>query len=117
MTRTAAFFAIVILALMPGAPARAQAIFPPVFGTGNGVYIDAEGTLHQRQTDTANDLATQRLRAKALNQPPKAQDLTYVSLPRLFAEVQSLTEQKKELSDNIRYLSGLTQIRYVFVYP
>jgi hypothetical protein len=117
MTRTAAFFGIVILALMPGAPARAQVIFPPVFGTGNGVYIDADGTLHQRQTDTANDLAAQRLRAKALNQPPKAQDLTYVSLPRLFAEVQSLTEQKKEIPENLRYLSGLTQIRYVFVYP
>jgi hypothetical protein len=117
MTRTAAFLAIVILPLMPGAAARAQVVFPPIFGTGNGVYIDAEGTLHQRQTDTANDLAAQRLRAKALNQPPKAQDLTYVSLPRLFAEVRSLTEQKKEIPDNFRFLSGLTQIRYVFVYP
>jgi hypothetical protein len=113
----AALFVLLTMGFIAAVPGRAQVIFPPVFGTGNGVYIDADGTLHQRQTDTANDLATQRLRAKALNQPPKSQDLTYVSLPRLFAEVQSLTEQKKELSDNLRYLSGLTQIRYVFVYP
>jgi hypothetical protein len=116
MTRTT-FFAVLVLTFIVVPQSRAQVIFPPVFGTGNGVYIDADGTLHQRQTDTANDLATQRLRAKALNQPPKAQDLTYISLPRLLAEVQSLTEQKKELPDDLRYLSGLTQIRYVFVYP
>ncbi|MDB5324261.1 MAG: hypothetical protein JWN40_5892 [Phycisphaerales bacterium] len=116
MTRTT-FFAVLVLTFIFVPQSRAQVIFPPVFGTGNGVYIDADGTLHQRQTDTANDLATQRLRAKALNQPPKAQDLTYISLPRLLAKVQSLTEQKKELPDDLRYLSGLTQIRYVFVYP
>jgi hypothetical protein len=97
--------------------ARGQVILPPVFGTAAGVYIDADATLHQRQTDTASDLASQRLRAKALNQPPKAQDLTCVSLPRLFAAVRSLSEQKKETPENLRYLSGITQIRYVFVYP
>jgi hypothetical protein len=118
MTRSSILIAVVATLLLAAAPAsRAQVIFPPVFGTGNGVYLDADGTLRQRQTDGANDLATQRLRAKALNQPPRAQDLTYVSLPRLLAEVRSLSEQKKELPDDLRYLSGLTQIRYVFVYP
>jgi hypothetical protein len=116
--RRTVFSAILTATLIPAIASRAQVtVFPPVFGTGNGVYIDADGTLHQRQTDTANDLAAQRLRAKALNQPPKSQDLTYISLPRLFEAVQSLTEQKKDLPDNLRYLSGLTQIRYVFVYP
>jgi hypothetical protein len=116
--RRTVFLAILMATLIPAFASRAQVtVFPPVFGTGNGVYIDAEGTLHQRQTDTANDLATQRLRTRALNQPPKAQDLTYVSLPRLFAEVRSLSEQKKEIPDDLRFLSGLTQIRYVFVYP
>src|SRR6266536_2262793 len=116
MTRTTAF-ALFFLILSPAPIARGQTIFPPVFGSAAGVYIDAEATLHQRQSDTASDLASQRLRAKALNQPPKAQDLTYVSLPRLFAEVRSLSEQKKEVPENLRYLSGITQIRYVFVYP
>jgi hypothetical protein len=96
----------------------AQVIPVPIFAQPPaGVNIDANGTISTRQTDKTSDLAVQRLRAKALNQPPKNQDLTYVSLPRLFAEVQSLTSQKKELPDNLRYLSGMTQIRYVFVYP
>src|SRR5689334_11692442 len=82
-----------------------------------GVKIDANGTISERQIDNGSELAAQKLRAKAINQPPKNQDLTYVSLARAFAEVQSLTSQKKEIPDSLRYLSGMTQIRYVFVYP
>src|SRR5258708_39848861 len=115
MTRTVPF-AVLLLALSFASAARGQVIFPPVFGTAAGVYIDADATLHQRQTDIASDLASQRLRAKALNQPPKAQDVTYVSLPRLFDEVRSLSEQKKEVAGNLPDLSGMTEIRYVFVY-
>jgi hypothetical protein len=116
MTRV--FRLIAVMLICGGMPrASGQAIFPPVFGTGNGVYIDADSTLHQRQTESANDLAVARLRAKALNHPPAAQELTYISLPRLFDEVRSLVEAKREIPDNLRYLSGLTQIRYVFVYP
>jgi hypothetical protein len=90
----------------------------PVFNTAPaGVKIDANGTISARETDTSSELAAQRLRGRAMNQPPKNQDLTYVSLSRLFAEVKSLTEQKKEIPDSVRYLSGLTQIRYVFVFP
>jgi hypothetical protein len=116
--RTVAGYLVVLgfcVAATSGAPA--QVIVPPVFGTGNGVYIDADSTLHQRQTDSANDLAVARLRAKSLRHPPKAQDLTYVSLPRVLAEVKKLVEAGKEIPADLRYLSGLTQIRYVFVYP
>ena len=88
MTRIIAF-AVFFLAFSLAPTSRGQVILPPVSGGVGGVYIDADATLHQRQTDTASDLASQRLRAKALNQPPKAQDMTYVSLPRLFAEVRS----------------------------
>lgn len=96
----------------------AQLIPVPVINTPPaGVKIDANGTLSARQTDNTSELAAQRVRARALNQPPKNQDLTYVSLPKLFAEVQSLTAANKELPDRLRFLSGLTQIRYVFVYP
>jgi hypothetical protein len=84
---------------------------------GNGVYIDADSTLHQRQTDAANDLAAARLRAKSLQHPPATQDLTYVSVPRLLSEVKKLVEAKKEIPADLRYLSGLTRIQYVFVYP
>jgi len=116
MTRVAGW--LVVLGLCGvAASSRAQVILPPVFQTANGVYIDADSTLHQRQTDTANDLAAKRLRAKALAHPPADQDLTYVSLPRLLEQVKTLVEQKKELPPDVRYLSGLTRIRYVFVYP
>jgi hypothetical protein len=98
-------------------PARGQAV--PVFPVNNGVagvYIDADGTVRNRQVDNSSDLATQRLRAKALSQPPKSQAMTYVSLPKALAELRTLTEQKKEVPDNVRFMSGITQIRYVFVY-
>src|SRR5206468_11424961 len=82
-----------------------------------GVIIDADGKLQQRQVDDKNDLAAQRLRAKTLNQPPRSQGLTYVSLSKLFAEVRSHAEAKQELPESVRYLSGLTQVRYVFLFP
>jgi hypothetical protein len=117
MTRVARHLVLLGLYVV-AASSQAQVILPPpVFGTGNGVYIDADATLHQRQTDTSNDLAVARLRAKALAHPPAAQDLTYVSLPRLLEQVKTLVEQKKDLPPEVRYLSGLTRIRYVFVYP
>jgi hypothetical protein len=121
MTRLVALSIAALFVAIVAHSSRAQVV-PPIggigfFGGGNGVYLDPDGTLHQRQTDTAGDLAVQRLRAKALNQPPKAQAMTYVSLPRLLAQVRELAEQKKELPDDVRYLSGLTQLRYVFVYP
>jgi hypothetical protein len=67
--------------------------------------------------DQTGDVAAQRLRAKALNQPPKAQAITYVSLRKLQAELRAAAEQKKELSDDLRFLSGITQVKYLFVFP
>jgi hypothetical protein len=117
MRRVAGYLVVLGLCVAAASDARGQVIVPPVFGTSNGVYIDADSTLHQRQTDGANDLAVARLRAKSLQHPPAAQDLTYASLPRVLAEVKKLAEEKKEIPPDLRYLSGLTQIRYVFVYP
>ncbi len=109
---------LAMIALLIPAIARAQ---PIVVGNNQnnvgGVYIDTDGTVKSRQTDTTSDLAAQRLRAKALNQPPKAQALTYVSLPRVIEQVKALTEAGKEIPDDLKYLSGLTQVRYVFVFP
>jgi len=82
-----------------------------------GVYIDTDGTVKMRQTETTNELATQRLRAKALAQPLKGQPITYISIPRVLAEARTLTEAGKEIPDDLKYLSGLTQIRFVFVFP
>jgi hypothetical protein len=119
MTRTAGFFSLIVALSMTALVSRGQvAPFPVVFNNSvAGVYVDPDGTLHQRQTDATGDLAAQRLRMKALNQPPPAQDLTYVSLPKTFEELRAIVEKKEQIPDKLHYLSGLTQIRYVFVYP
>jgi hypothetical protein len=98
--------------------ARGQITPFPVFGgtTPGGVYIDPEGTLAQKQVDQSGEAANQRLRAKAVNQPPKNQAITYVSLAKLQEQLKALAEQKKELPEDLKYLSGLTAVRYVFVY-
>lgn len=108
---------VILLSVRAGAQVTPPGIGGTVINTGNGVIIDPDGKLQQRQVDDKNDLAAQRLRAKTLSQPPKSQDLTYVSLAKLFAEARTHVEAKQELPDNLRYLSGLTQVRYVFLYP
>ena len=112
--------AVLSLALVVWNPPLAQGIgvggigFPAV--TPAGVSIDAQGHVNVRQADTANELAGQRLRAKALSGAPKGQGMAYVSLPKVLAELKERSGQKKPLSDELRFLSGITQLRYVFVY-
>jgi hypothetical protein len=97
---------------------RAQVTpFPAVISNASGVYIDPDGRLQARQVDDKNELAAQRLRAKALAKPPANGDVTYLSLGKLLGEVRSHVEAKRELPDAVRYLSGITQLRYVFVFP
>ena len=113
MTRTAGFFSILTAFSITALVARGQVTpFPTIFNNSvAGVYVDPDGTLHQRQTDATGDLAVQRLRMKALNQPPAAQDLTYVSLPKVgtklsangrFGEIESV----KATSDLYSGVSG-----------
>jgi hypothetical protein len=108
---------VIFLGVRAGAQVTPPGIGGTVINTGNGVIIDPDGKLQQRQVDDKNDLAAQRLRVKALNQQLKSQDLTYVSLAKLFAEVRSHVEAKQELPERLRHLSGLTQVRYVFLFP
>jgi hypothetical protein len=98
------------------------AVLPP------GVKIDPEGHIGARQQETTDELAAQRLRVKAAQQAasaagkagvaqPGPDGLTYVSLTKVLVEARRVVEEKKELPENLRYLAGLTQVRYVFVYP
>ena len=85
-----------------------------------GVSINAEGLLENATIDNMGVLA--RLSAKAVGQVPgdlnEAVPLRKVSLRRLEEAIQtSLKGGDKELPAEIRYLAGLQQIRYVFVYP
>jgi hypothetical protein len=123
MTRiTAPAVLLTLLLAAASHHAGAQILVPPVNNVA-GVRISAEGHVEMRQQDATEMVAAQRLRARALTQassksaPPATPAIVYVSLTKALAEARSLIEQKKEIPDNLRYLSGMTQLRYVFVYP
>lgn len=83
-----------------------------------GVWVDTEGVLRLREHDAAA-LAAERRRVQRLLQAGEtsSDQLVYVSLPRLFAEVRRRVEAGEPLSDELRCLHGLVKLRYVFVYP
>ena len=67
--------------------------------------------------DVKDELATMKARAKAAAEAGKAERLCFVSLPKTFAQARALTEAGKPLPEELKYLGGLTQVRYVFVFP
>ncbi|MCS7304717.1 MAG: DUF1598 domain-containing protein [Thermoguttaceae bacterium] len=84
-----------------------------------GVSIDPEGILQNAQVD-----ATGQLRQILLKQlAPVPQDLAQptelrkISLRGLESAIQQALEAGKPLPDEVKYLAGLQQIRYVFVDP
>jgi hypothetical protein len=87
------------------------------FGSVPGVYLDTDGKVQCRQLDSTRELAAMRTRARAAEAAAKDSKLCYISLPKLFAQVRALRAAKKEIPDELRFLGGLTQIRYVFVFP
>jgi hypothetical protein len=104
--------------LIGAAWARGQ-IVPPfeIGGNAGGVYIDADGTVRYRLTDADKRLEQTRARARSNAIGRKDEKLCYISLPKLFTELQSLRDAGKEAPERLRYLGGMTQLRYVFVYP
>ncbi len=88
---------------------------------GNGVVVDANGVLRTRVVrDPTGYLTRQRLAAaKAalapdLARPSKSRK---VSLTRLEAQVAKQMATGQGITDDMRYLAGLTRIRNVFYYP
>ena len=79
-----------------------------------GVHVDAAGVLRSRTVDPDPRLAEIRKGAKNLPKDPK---LLYVSLPRVLAEAKRAVDAGKPIPDDVRWLGGLTRIRYVFVFP
>jgi hypothetical protein len=102
-----------------GLNASAQGQLVPAFNFGGapGVYLDTDGKVQCRVQDSTRELAAMRARARAARLAEKDPKLAYVSLPRLFSQLQSLRSAKKEIPDELKYLGGLTQIHYVFVFP
>jgi hypothetical protein len=86
---------------------------PPV----PGVYIEQDGNVRSREVDQTKRLAELRARAKYAAQSAKDPTLSFVSLPKTFAAARAAIDAGNPVPDELRYLGGLTQIRYVFLYP
>jgi hypothetical protein len=88
---------------------------------GNGVVVDANGVLRTRVfRDPTGYLTRQRLAAARAALPPelaRPSKSRKVSLNRLEAVVAHRLATGQGLTDEIRYLAGLTRISNVFVYP
>lgn len=119
-------WSITLLALVAAMTAPASAQILPPFDPDNplsaGVQVDADGLLAvRRSTEDPKLLATRKaafLKAQRLARAADDKDqLTYISLPRLFAEAKSHIDAGKELPEKLRYLDGMTKLRYVFVFP
>lgn len=120
--RNALLLTCVLIALVLTAHSALAQFIPGVTGFGSdvaGVAISPEGHVRSREIDPRQDLAERRARARdaaanknATNDPA----LVYVSLPKAFAEARACVGAGKPIPDDLLYLGGMTQLRYVFVY-
>ncbi len=47
----------------------------------------------------------------------KNSKLTFISLPKLIAQVRHLREQQQPIPQSLQYLGGMTRLQYVFIFP
>ncbi len=108
---------VVALAMLSNTSLNAQ-IFERTRSVG-GVSVNADGVLATATLDDQGKLA--RLSAQALQHVPgdlaEFADLRKISLRRLQAAIEEALKHDRPLPDEIKYLAGLQQIRYIFVYP
>ncbi len=104
-------FCAVLAIAAPGAYAQ----------TGNGVVVDADGVLRTRVfPDPTGMLTRQRLAAAQAALAPdlaRPSKLRKVSLNRLEAEIAKRLASGQGITDEMRFLAGLTRVRNVFFYP
>ena len=90
-------------------------------GNVGGVYVDPEGMLRESNTLSEGDLQRQRddtaYEGQASKAVSAASPLRKVSLRRLEQAVAGLHETGNPLPPDMRYLAGLTAVKFVFVYP
>ena len=88
---------------------------------GNGVVVDANGVLRTRVVlDRGGYLTRQRLAAAKATLPPdiaRPSKSRNISLTRLEALIAERVATGQGITDDMRYLAGLTRIRNVFYYP
>jgi hypothetical protein len=122
MTHTALFRRLHILAalfaLLFSSLAHAQQQPPDDGGFVFGISIDPNGAIQFREQHAKAELAKVRARRMIRETPADADKrLKFVSLVKLAADLREHVEADKPLPDEIKHVGGLTQIRYVLVYP
>lgn len=103
-------------------PTQSQAQIVPNNPLTSGVRIDARGLLATRTPTGDPRLLSKRQIAfnRAMRLARATGDdnqLTYISLPKLFADAKALIDEGKPLPDRLKYLDGMTKLRYIFVFP
>lgn len=87
----------------------------------SGVYVAPDGVLKTvTRGGDPRDLATLRQRTRnvsATKDASKRATVRKVSLPRLARELLDLHAAGKPIPDELRFLAGLQQVQYLFVYP
>ena len=106
-----------ILITLSAAAAHGQIAGALNFGGAPGVYLDLQGNVRCREIDANDRLAAMRARIKAAGDSGKNEKLVYLSLPKLLNQARDLRAAGKEIPDELRFLGGLTSIRYVFALP
>lgn len=85
-----------------------------------GVVVDTDGVLRMSFPDPTGELTRQRFAAAKAVLDPKvaaASPLRKISLNRLEKAIQDKLANHGRLPDEMRYLAGLTRLKYVFLYP
>lgn len=90
-------------------------------GQAAGIDVDASGVLRMKTVaDPTGELTRKRLLQSRVALDPqlvRPSRLRKISLTRLEQAVQAALDNNTGLTDEMRYLAGLTRIQYVFVYP
>jgi hypothetical protein len=88
-------------------------------GAVGGVKVDVDGVLSNPQVSELKELR-QAWQAGLQEVPAdllKPTDLRFVSLKRLEAEAARAQQAGTPIADAVRFMAGLTRIKYVLVYP
>lgn len=115
-TRPILSIALIILALLPS-----LALAQNDGGNNNqifGISVNPDGAIEFRQKDANSELAKIRSRRPSKEAPADADKrLKFVSLVKLSTDLRNAIESNKPLPNELKYLQGLTQIRYILLYP